>query len=177
MKVITNNRKEEMFPFQHTCENCNSLLEVESETDIIYGYLGMPYVKCPVCGKRTCVSDDCDLSEDVTKYSVRFPDHFYHFSKDSGAVELSTEEIREYINDAIMFFREHPNYFCYTTGTGDTKIFVLNYSGNQEFEITVCKDFYETYIDFDNIDSNLIKEEDWKNIGCNMRGVNDEAVF
>lgn len=151
------------------CTNCESLLEIE-EDDICYGYLGMAYIRCPLCHEKTFISDyDAkigeELDEKINVDTIRFPDHFYHFGGDK-TVEVTNDEIRNWIKDGVEFFRKNPEAFCFNTGTGDTNVFVLNYCGDEEYNVVVAKNYYESSIPFDDIDKELLlPEEKWKNSG------------
>ena len=173
MKILKNNMKNEpesLFPLNYICDKCGSELEVD-EKDVKIGYAGMAYVVCPVCNCNSYLDID-ELDENVTKDTLRFPDHFYHFGGSEGASSVSPEEIKKYINLAIKFFRDNPDNFCWTTSTGDTHIAVFNFCGDQNYSVVVSKNFYETEIPFDETDKRLVTEELWDN-----RGVKIETKF
>lgn len=52
-------------PFNHTCRECESELEVDNETDIHYYYFSDQrdgtdeyfFIKCPVCGEQQRIVD------------------------------------------------------------------------------------------------------------------------
>lgn len=148
MEVITNNYQKDIFPLIHQCDHCGSTLKIDSE-DVKYGYLGCGYVVCGACGNKTYLGNE-GISVDIDENNINFPDHYYHFSVNTGAIELSNGEIRSYIKDGVKYFQLNPDSFCYVTGSGDTKIFMLNYREDEELSITVCKDFYECEIPFSN---------------------------
>lgn len=173
MRVIKNNiaPKSPMkitFPLSHTCENCGSELEIE-ENDVKIGFAGMAYIDCPVCNKQSFLYMD-ELDETVTKDTLEFPKHFYHFGESEDVVRITPEEIKQRINEAIKFFRENPNNFCWHTSSGDTSITVFNFAGDQQYLITVAKDYYELDLDFEAEDKILVREEDWDNRGVFHRG-------
>ena len=171
MEIINNNYKknkeiEIRFPRHHTCENCESVLLIYKE-DVKHGFLGQAYVDCPACGKKSYLDIE-GLDVDVTIDNLIFPDYFYHFGTDDSH-KLSNEEIKRYIKDGIKFFRENPDNFCYMTGSGDTAVFILNYPGDENYSITVCKGYYETEIKYTEEDYELDREALWENKGIDRR--------
>ena len=109
------------------------------------------------------MADDVDgiiLTED----NIEFPKHFYCFK---DGVDVTSEEIKEYIKDAIKFFRNNPSCFCYSTGSGNTSVIVLNFSGDEEYAVNVAKGYYEAHIPYGDKDYLVHNANDWKweNIG------------
>lgn len=155
MKVLVNNYNNEpieytSYPRKVVCDRCGSELEYEKE-DTRIGYLGVTHLDCPLCGEEIMLEgNERDIF--LTKDNVKFPEHFWHTSKECGAVEISGGRIEEYIRKGIEFFRENKDEFCWYTGTGDTRIFVFRYDGDEIYDIVVAKDFYETEIPFSNKD-------------------------
>lgn len=165
MKVLNNNKPKIKWPIKHTCSYCDSLLLVDKE-DVHEGYMGSAVITCPVCMHEEFLYED-DLDRTITAETVKFPDNFWYFG-DKYSKKLNEEDIRHYIKDAVDYFRENPNNFCYQTGSGDTMIYVLNFSGDQEYDIVVCKGYYETHIPFEDIDKKLVREELWSNKGVRL---------
>ena len=162
MRVIKNNTEIKIkYPLREECDYCGSELEVD-EKDTYVGYLGAIHYKCPVCGTENMIDDIDGLT--LTKDNVEFPNHFHHFGK---GVDLTSDEIRKYINDAIEYFRENPDSFCYTTGAGNTGILVQNFSGDYEYHVVVTKDFYDVGIPYEHEDYKALVSVDgrWRNIG------------
>lgn len=162
MKVLNNNKPKIKWPIKHTCSYCDSLLLVDKE-DVHEGYMGSAVITCPVCMHEEFLYED-DLDRTITAETVKFPDNFWYFG-DKYSKKLNEEDIRHYIKDAVDYFRENPNNFCYQTGSGDTMIYVLNFSGDQEYDVVVCKGYYEVQIPFEDIDKELVREELWSNKG------------
>lgn len=167
MKILKNNivdkeiEKEEhdIFPVTIECENCGSELELD-KSDIDEGYNGQHCVICPVCGKKSYSIDEIYPGNAITVESVEFPKHFYSFADGS---HVSNSRIKEEIKRAIESFREEPESFCYSTGYGDFHITVLNFSGDEEYSITVCnKDgVYDAEIPFAKEDYDAQKRINW----------------
>ena len=149
------------FPMRVTCYNCETELEI-GEQDTHVGYPGAMYFTCPVCGEEIMIEELDGIT--LTKDNIEFPQHFYYFG---NGVDLTSEEIRKYINDAINFFRNNPDNFCYTTGSGNTGILVQNFSGDHEYHVVVTKDFYETEIPYGTKDYVALNsvDERWRNVG------------
>lgn len=166
MKVLKNNYvgvtistediKPHPFPRKLTCENCHSELEYE-KSDIGFGAYGCGSIKCPLCkyNNELWTKDEC-LS--LTIDNVEFPTHFHHTSIETGAVDISNEEIKKYIQKAINFFRNNKDEFSWFTETGTLHIAVWRMDGDESYEVVVSKDHYATSIPFEEIDYN----PDWK---------------
>lgn len=158
MKVLVNNYNGEpiesientSYPRKVVCDRCGSELEYEKE-DTRIGYLGVTHLDCPLCGEEIMLEGN---EQDIflTKDNIKFPTHFYHFSKETGAKEIPSYRIEEYIRKGIDFLRENKEEFYWYSGTGDSRIFVFRYDGDEMYDIVVAKDFYETEISFSNKD-------------------------
>lgn len=170
MKVLKKEEiKQDIFPIRIQCENCGVDLDVESIDDVEYGYLGAAYVRCPECTTKTYSGLE-SLDQNVTMNNVKFPDHFYYFG---NGKELSSEEIQNYIREIIKHFREDPEAFCSHTGSGNTMVFGFNFSGDKEYVFYVVKDYYETSIDYENVDVKLQEKIGWgwKNVPTSNTGI------
>lgn len=157
MKVLKNNYENEKYveqvsyPREMVCEHCGSELEYE-ESDIKIGAFGCAYVTCPLCNHQTFV-DDTEKELTLTKDNVEFPTHFWHTSKETGAVDYcNNEEVKRCIHKAIDYFRKNKNEFYWFAATGNLNIDVTKYSGGESYEVIVTKDYYETSIPFEEED-------------------------
>lgn len=158
MKILKTNENK-AWPKKIECKYCGAELEVEYD-DIHVGALGMGYFDCPVCKKKCYLEDDEDFPDEVvTVNNLRFPDHFFHSSE---GVDISSEDIRRYVENAITFFRNEPDAFVFTTGSGNTAVIVFNYSGDENYHVIVSKDYYDTYIDYEQEDYDIQNKNDWK---------------
>lgn len=154
MKIINNAREEldKKYPKKILCEYCASELEYEKD-DIHTGFCGLNYITCPVCGKEVELKDEEDFI--LTENNIKFPQHFYHFSKDSGSASVFNEEnILKAVKDGIEWLRKNKEEFAYMTTSGDMFVVVFNFSGDEDYEIYVSKDFYECTIDYGDKDYN-----------------------
>lgn len=89
----------------------------------------------------------------LTKDNLEFPIHFIRTVKGlRDVVEVSSDKIIEGIKRAITYFRIHKDEACWYTSYGDLFLSVFRYPGDEEYFIMVTKDFYETYIPFENED-------------------------
>lgn len=156
MKVLKNNYKGNRiesveyvspYPKKIICENCESELEY-NKSDMTYGWLGAAYLKCPLCDYEMMLEDENGI--DLTIDNIEFPTHFYHTSKETGAVDcLDNKHIKKYIHDAIKYFRENKDEFAYHTGTGNLMVHVYRFSGDEDYEIYVTNDYYIATIPFE----------------------------
>ena len=147
MKVLKNNlQKESDYPKMVICEHCGSELEYE-KFDIKEGPFGCGYVKCPVCGKDTMLDGDGFIT--LTTDNLKFPIHFNHLSKETGAKDICNEEtIRKWVKEGIDFFREHIDQFVWCRASGNLIVFVLRYDSDEEYDVIVSSDYYEVTIPF-----------------------------
>lgn len=167
MNVLNANKQVDIrWPIKHTCFHCGSILLVD-EDDVHEGYMGSACIICPICLQEELLDVDA-LNRTITAETVKFPDNFWYFGGKKSK-KLNEDDIRECIKRAVKYFRENPDNFCYQTGTGDTMVYVLNFSGDQEYDVVVCKGYYETHIPFEDIDKELVREELWSNKGVCRR--------
>ena len=156
MKVLRNNylgngnnvvTEEKCYPRKIECEWCGSELEYD-ESDIRIGYLGLVFIDCPCCGEESVIDgDEHELRLSVD--NIEFPTHFHLTSKETGAKECKDEYVKECISMAVKFFRENKEEKYWFTQTGDTRVAVARYSGDEVYDITVSKKFYNTEIPFE----------------------------
>ena len=161
MKVLKNNyennqsKKENIEPYPrfHVCQSCYSELEYD-ESDLRIGALGLTFLDCPLCEYENIIEDNENTIE-LTKDNIEFPIHFFHTSKETGAVDVCTNEyIKESINKAIKYFRINKDEIVWISETGNTFITVFRFDGDENYYIVVTNDYYSTYIPFE--------EEDYK---------------
>ena len=159
MKVLKNNFIEEVYikenvnpyPREHICDSCGSELEYE-KSDLHMGFLGCMYLTCPLCNSENMVEEN-EGCITLTKDNVEFPTHFWHTSKEAGAVDCcNNEEIKNAINRAINYFRKNKNEYHWCTCTGNLYVSVCRYEGDESYEVTVSNNYYETSIPFEDED-------------------------
>ena len=130
--------------YKITCENCDSELEVEDD-DIQVGTHGMGYVVCPCCGEETYADELADYFQ-LTKDNVEFPTHYYSFS---DGVHIDDDTVNKWVKECIEEFDPNDeNDWCRFTGSGDTMVFVSKLDEDEEYDVYVCKNYYETFIPF-----------------------------
>lgn len=143
MKIIKNNLNAEPKneTMEETCNHCNSILEIEPN-DLHEGWLGAYFYTCPVCGKESmCFSIETELP---TKDSIEFPKHFIHTCIKDGAIDISDKEIQEEIRRLANGMWNCTNEMEHnTTEYGNAFIFIENLSGDGEYRIVVCKNYWE----------------------------------
>ena len=141
----------EPYPRKLICEGCQSELEYD-ESDLVMGEYGCMYVDCPICGEHNMLVDN-EKSITLTVDNIEFPVHFHHVSVETGAKErCNTEEIRYELCRAITYFRENKEETDWHTWSGNLFVFVHRWSGDEEYEVVVSKDFYNMEIDFEDED-------------------------
>lgn len=139
------------YPRKHICEGCESELEYDA-SDLRIGYLGCAYLDCPLCEYDNMLDED-EHSIKLTKDNIKFPEHFYRFSKEANAVELSNNETEKYIRECIEHLRrDRDDGDYYYTGTGDTRVIAFKCDDDEEYYVLVAKDSYEVEIPFEKED-------------------------
>ena len=160
MKVLKNNyvktdtsteekfKKIELYPRAIICENCSSNLEYE-ESDLKMGAYGCVFVCCPLCHYDNMIEDN-ENSITLTANNIEFPIHFFHTSKENGAVDnCNNENIKKEVRRGIDFLRNNKEEFSWMAEYGNLYIEIKRFDGDENYEIIVSNDFYTTYIPFD----------------------------
>lgn len=151
MRVIKNKFNEKINNEFTTvfCEYCDSELEITKE-DIHIGWLGAAHVTCPCCGEETMVEEYGFEGIKLTKNNLKFPNHFMRTNKNMRNVkEIYSEEVVRFIQGGIDYLRKNKDKETYYLHTGDMYLFIDKNTDDEEFNIIVAKDFYETDIPFE----------------------------
>ena len=118
-------------PIITTCPHCKYTISyTKDEVDRVENDgLG---VICPNCNESIVL-------EHIEPFT--FPDTFYHFSTNEGAVCLSDKETQEYVNIVKRKLQQELEIGEYTfTRTGDTMVFGFKFE--DEDEIIVAKNYW-----------------------------------
>lgn len=160
MKVLKNNFTVEEtyieenikpYPRPHTCDDCGSELEYD-ESDLHMGFLGCMYLTCPLCNYENMIEDN-ENNITLTKDNVEFPVHFWHTSKETGAIDsCNNKEVKDAIHEAIDFLRNNKDEYYWFTAHGNLFVIVFKHSGDESYDVLVTNDYYETSIPFENVD-------------------------
>ena len=159
MKVLKDNynkantkieEKINMYPKEITCEYCGSVLSYE-KADMREGFLGYMYIDCPLCGEEIILEDEEHIVP--TMKNIKFPTHFWHISKEDGAVDCcNNESVKEAICKGIEYFRKNKDEFNWFTATGNLYVDIHRYDGDEEYVVMVTNNYYETHIPFESTD-------------------------
>ena len=145
MKIIENNHnkeKEKIIIFNCTCPNCNSILEC-NERDIKYDEEeDEEYIVCPCC--NMAITNEY-FDREVTLDNISYPFDFYKCGNSNSCVNLSDEEINNYIKKCVDFLKYNPNEPYKYIGTGDSLIIVFNHE--DEYYFVVAKNYENAIID------------------------------
>ena len=157
MKVLVNRYNEndvtinEQAPsFKCTCGYCHSELEYEKH-DLYFneddkGRQGMS-IDCPCCG-RIILIDPCEPTD--------FPKSFFQFGVSENSQSITDKEIKEWIIKGLKFLHSNPSEELWLTASGDTRVDIINYSGDKSYNVIVSKNYWETDIDYDYVE-NILK--------------------
>lgn len=138
--ILENNYK------KYKCEHCDSIIGIEP-SDIHIGVYAAKYITCPCCGEESFYSE----GEKLTRDNFSFPLHF-NFSKTKRSVHVKDSEIEKYIKKGIDYFRNNKSENFYYVATGDSIVFVIRYSGDEDYFVVVSDKYYSVEIDFDEVD-------------------------
>jgi hypothetical protein len=161
MKVLKNNYSitetvktetiKQTYPRKLICEECGSELEY-MKPDMRMGAMGCMYVDCPLCGYGNLL-DDNEYNIDLTTDNIEFPIHFWHTSKETGALDrCNTDEIRHDLKRAIEYFRKNKNEYDWHTWSGNLYVQVHRYEGDEIYDVVISNDFYSVDIPFEDAD-------------------------
>lgn len=147
MVTIVEQNEKEHYPKIVECPHCRVKLQYYKE-DVYHGFGGLPFIDCPSCNQEIDLLTE-GYEEDIllTPKNIKFPQHFYHCSKSSGAVECSKQEINNTIQECIKYLDENPKNEWFYTGCGDTTVMVFRDFDNPNpmdgYLIWVIKDMYD----------------------------------
>ena len=118
-------------PIITTCPNCHYTISyTEDEVERVEND-GLGII-CPNCNEPIVL-------EHVEPFT--FPNTFYHFGVDEGAVCLSDDEVQQYVDIVKRRLQQECQVGEYTfTGTGDTMVFGFRFK--DEDEIIVAKNYW-----------------------------------
>lgn len=147
----SNNQKKMAEKVEVECENCGSILEVSRE-DTHVGWLGLQYATCPCCDYEMGIEEFDDDIIDICASNIKYPTHFTINSKDFTAVEIDDDQINEWIQEGIDWFRCHKDQNSYYVGSGNAMMHMYRYSGDEEYDVVISKDYEEGSIQFEEED-------------------------
>ena len=126
--------------YRQKCYECDAELEFSLE-DTYIGALGARYVKCPICGYEI-MTDECDGIE-LNSSNIEFPKHFF----EPKGVDIPDSKINNWVRECLKVAEESDKPYGYFvhTGSGNTLVILLAYE--DDYEIIVAKDYYETSLD------------------------------
>ena len=141
IKVLNKNIDEQKL-YRQICDMCGAELEF-ALNDTYIGALGARYVKCPVCGEEI-MTKECDDIQ-LNSSNIEFPKHFF----EPDGVDIPNSEINNWVRRCLKIAEESDEPYGYFvhTGSGNTMVILMAYE--DEYEIIVTKDYYETSVNRD----------------------------
>ena len=141
IKVLNKNTDEQKL-YSQICDMCGAELEF-ALNDTYIGALGARYVKCPVCG-REIMTEECGGIQ-LDSSNIEFPKHFF----EPDGVDIPNSEINNWVRRCLKIAEESDEPYGYFvhTGSGNTMVILMAYE--DEYEIIVTKDYYETSVNRD----------------------------
>lgn len=112
------------------CPNCECTIEY-TERDVEDLDHGFGFY-CPECGEEI-YTQKFDLHE--------FPNAFYHFGVNDGAVAISDKETQRYINEVVDYLKDADVGDHAETGSGDTIVIGIKYEDG--VSLYVAKNYWE----------------------------------
>lgn len=103
--------------------------------------------QCPCCGSSLNFAFTTPLVNFKAKKkspSERFPDEYYHYSEEAGAIVLSNQGVSRLIEETIKLYRSSGHGYAFSS-TGDTfvAVFQTDEDDVNDFLVVVSKDYYE----------------------------------
>ena len=137
MIKVLNKEVGQTFYRQH-CEDCHAELEFAFD-DTYEGAIGARYLKCPVCAAENMTEVDVP---NRSSNNIKFPLHFL----EPGGVDISNDQINAWVYKCLKAAEgcDEPYGYFVQTGSGNTKVILLAYE--DEYDIIVTKDYYETIV-------------------------------
>ena len=139
MKIVKQGNPKEIkkaTPISIACQDCGMEAELDRGEDV---------TRCPCCGSSNLVSTVPFIDFPRKKSpSERFPDEYYHYSKEAGAIALSNRGISQLIEETIKLYRSSGHGYAFSS-TGDTfvAVFQTDEDDVNDFLVVVSKDYYE----------------------------------
>lgn len=101
----------------------------------------------------------------LTKDNIDFPTHFYRTKRGKiGVKEVENQEVVDEIKRGIEYLRINKNEYYWFTSYGDLFLIIFKYDGDEEYNVLVTRDWYETDIPFEEDDykwdSKRLSEDD-----------------
>lgn len=129
------------------CSQCNAELEFES-SDIEYKELGIPYLRCPVCGNYVDISDMIEPLR-LTINNVKYPDNFYTHTEEISP--LDDKDVMSSIKDCISLLLKSKNKSDYAYVSCGNYTVLCTYESypceDDKVSIQVFRNVAETVID------------------------------
>ena len=124
--------------YRQRCEKCGAELEFAFD-DTYEGALGARYLKCPICRRENITELDVI---NLSSKNIKFPLHFF----EPGGVEISDDQINDWVYRCLKAAEESDESYGYfvQTGSGNTRVILMAYE--DEYEIIVTKDYYNTIV-------------------------------
>lgn len=89
----------------------------------------------------------------LTKDNIDFPVHFYRTRTGKvGIKEVTNYEVVDEIKRGIECLRINKNEYYWFTSHGDLFLIIFKYDGDEEYNVLVTRDWYETNIPFEEDD-------------------------
>lgn len=140
MRVLNDTRQK---TYKVTCD-CNAELEVE-ESDLEVGNYGLKYCICPCCNEK--YYDDSFGEIKLNKNNLSFPRHYSCFE---DGIKLKDEEINNMVRECIERFDKNDDEdFVRYVATGNTFVIVFKMIDDEEYNVFVSKNYYETFLPID----------------------------
>ena len=131
MRIIDNkDNLEERFT---TCTDCGCEIGY-TQDDVATNFLNET-IECPKCYKNIVVK--------TFDRPLKFPDTYYHFSKNNRTVDYANDDIEKQVKDCIKHcLEENIEYYYYACGN----IMAIVLRENDGFGVYVIDDYYENYL-------------------------------
>ena len=145
MKIIKSGNNF-VYPKRLRCPICGTELEVEPDDwQLRYGFTGefVKFVKCPICHYLLSLADRIDDEPEFETYL--YPADFDDFSVGK---DMSDDWINGMIREGVNYLKNNSDEIVWYTATGNTLIIIFSYSEDEEYCVSVAKNYKEVNIPY-----------------------------
>lgn len=131
------------YPIRVRCPVCQTELEVDQYDWQPRLYNTGNCVVCPICNNSITADDAIDDEPEFETY--KYPDDFTDYSVGK---DLSDDWINSMIREGVNYLKNNPDEIVWYTATGNTFIIIFSYSEDEEYCVSVAKNYKEVHIPY-----------------------------
>jgi len=118
-----------------TCGHCGARIGYTDE-DTYVASIGKG-LECPNCAEFIVLDDSIKQGQ--------FPEAFYKFRAEDGAVHIPDERIQQWVNECVVRMRSHPDCDVTYISSGDSLVMAV--WDDTDIIVWVCRGYYEAFVE------------------------------